>query len=157
MFGLPHRMLAWVRGITLLFVLLACALAGVAQTPDEEFHISRYFTDEFRPMLEADSSVFYRVLQRDDDSFAKSADYNLSFVGYARRGIGYRERTVTLDGVPLRGGVGTILSRLGLTRKDVASAASVENLADCGRGGVTMFKTTYAEPFGARSVGCFGI
>ena len=153
MFRLPHNGYGVMRRFALSLVLVVCSLGSMAQTPEEEFHVSKYFTDEFRPMIEADSSVFYRLLQRNEDAFAGSADYDLSFVGFARRGVGYRERSLLLDGVPLRSGVGSLLSKLGVARVEVASVATAENVADCGRGGVTAFNTSYAEPYGARVVG----
>lgn len=151
--GLPHRVCGLVRSVLFTLALTLCSVVTVAQTPDEEYHVSKYFTDEFRPMLEADSSVFYRVSQRRDDIFANVADYNLSFVQFARRGVGYFDRKVTLDGVPLQSGVRSMLARLGLDQKSAASVAATESAADCGRGGITEFNTDYAEPFGARMVG----
>ena len=84
---LPHNGYGVMRRFALSLVLVVCSLGSMAQTPEEEFHVSKYFTDEFRPMIEADSSVFYRLLQRNEDAFAGSADYDLSFVGFARRGV----------------------------------------------------------------------
>lgn len=125
----------------------------MAQTPEEEYHVSKYFTDEFRPMIEADSSVFYRVKPHNGDTFGDLADYDLSFVAFARRGVGYRERRITLDGVPLQSGAASLLSRLGLERTGVASVAKSSDVVACGRGGATLFSTGFAEPFGARAVG----
>lgn len=150
---LPHSVYGLVRKFTLSLVAFAWCLNGVAQTPEEEYHISKYFTDEFRPMIEADSSIFYRVAPTTEDSFGNMADYNLSFVSFARRGVGYRERAVTLDGVPLQSSVRGVLSRLGLVRRGVASVADAENITDCRRGGITEFNTDFAEPYGARAVG----
>lgn len=150
---LPHSSLGLVCRFCLTLAAVVCVAGVVAQTPDEEYHISKYFTDEFRPMIEADSSLFYRVAQRGADAFAETADYSLSFVRFARRGVGYQQRAVTLDGIPLQSGANALLLRLGLVREESASVAVAENIADCGVGGITEFRTDFAEPFGARSVG----
>ena len=149
----PHIGCRLVRRLLLSLYLLLCGQITMAQTPEEEYHVSNYFTDEFRPMIEADSSVFYRVTYPNGDTFGDSADYDLSFVSFARRGVGYRERRVALDGVPLQSGTVSLLSRLGLERKGVASVAKAEDVAVCGRGGATLFSTSFAEPFGVRAVG----
>ena len=150
---LPHSSLGLVRRLCLTLAAVVCGAGVAAQTPDEEYHVSKYFTDEFRPMIEADSSLFYRVAQRGGDAFVEAADYSLSFVQFARRGVGYRERAVTLDGVPLQSGVNSMLLRLGLVRNTSASVAVAESIADSRAGGVTEFRTDFVEPFGARSVG----
>ncbi len=149
----PHNIHLAVRRLLLALAAVVCGLGAVAQTPEEKYHVSRYFTDEFRPMLETDSSVFYRAIQSGDDTFAGVADYALSFVSFARRGVGYRERVVTLDGVPLQADANALLSRLVSVRRDVASVAKGGEVVDCGRGGVTAFRTDYAEPYGERMVG----
>lgn len=153
MFHLPHNGFGLVRKLALSLVAVVCPLVAVAQTPEQEYHVSKYFTDEFRPMIEADSSVFYRLAHRSEERFGEVAEYDLGFVGFARRGVGYRERVVTLDGVPLRSGVVGLLSRLALVHQGVASVAQAESLVDCGRGGAVTFDTDFAEPFGARMVG----
>ena len=150
---LPHSSLGLVRRLCLTLVAAVCGAGVAAQTPDEEYHVSKYFTDEFRPMIEADSSLFYRVAQRGGDTFVDAADYSLSFVQFARRGVNYRERAVTLDGVPLQSGARALLLRLGLVRDASVSVAVAENIADSRAGGLTEFRTDFAEPFGARSVG----
>lgn len=149
----PHNRCGLVRRIFFTLVAIVCCLEVAAQTPEEGYHISNYFTEEFRPMIEADSSVFYRAIQRGEDLFVGVADYSISFVSFARRGTGYRERAVTLDGVPIRSGSSTLLSLLSLARREVASVAKSENLIDCGRGGAREFRTNNAEPYGERMVG----
>ncbi len=150
---LPHSEYGLVRRFIFSLILSVCGLGAMAQSLDEDYHISKYFTDEVRPMLEADSSVFYRVLQRGEDGFSDAADYSLSFVRFARRGVGYRERGLTLDGVPLRSDAKAILSRLGLAHISTASVATSERVTDCGRGGAYEFRTDFAEPFARRMVG----
>ncbi len=130
-----------------------CGMRAVAQIPEEEYHVSKYFTDEFRPMIEADSSIFYRHIPQGIDTFVRAADYDLSFVAFARRGVGYRERGVTLDGVPLRSGTHSLLLRLGLVRRESASVPTSESLVDCDRGGVLRLGANFSEPYSSRSVG----
>ncbi len=149
----PHSISGLVRRLFIILALSVCGLNAVAQTPEEEYHVSKYFTDEFRPMIEADSSVFYRLIPHSEDMFGDMADYDLSFVAFARRGVGYRNRVVMLDGVPLQSGTISLLSRLGLERREVASMAASEGLALYGCGGTTLFSTDFVEPFGARMVG----
>lgn len=151
--SLPHTTYNAVRKLALSFAGVVCFLNVVAQTPEQEYHVSKYFTDEYRPMIEADSSVFYSVTHRNEDSFSSTAEYALGFVGFARRGVGYYEHSTTLDGVPLHSGSKSLLSRLGLTQKRVASMATSESLTDCGRGGTTQFCTDFAEPYGTRTAG----
>ncbi len=55
---LPHRLLGLARREILTLWAVVCGLVAAAQTPEEEYHVSKYFTDEFRPMIEADSSIF---------------------------------------------------------------------------------------------------
>ena len=99
--NLPHTTDNTVRKLALSFAGVVCFLNVVAQTPEQEYHVSKYFTDEYRPMIEADSSVFYSVTHRNEDSFSSTAEYALGFVGFTRRGVGYYEHSTTLDGVPL--------------------------------------------------------
>ena len=150
---LPHRVLGLARRGILTLCAVVCGVVVAAQTPEEEYHVSKYFTDEFRPMIEADSSIFYRPQPIDGDSFGQVAEYDLGFVAFARRGVAYREHSLTLDGVPLQSGVQTILSRLGLVRRIYISMPNSAVLGDCGRGGVSLFRTDFAEPYGVRSVG----
>ena len=150
---LPHKMLGLARRCFLTLWAVVCGWAVAAQTPEEEYHISKYFTDEFRPMIEADSSIFYRLRPADSDSFGNAAGYDLGFVAFARRGVAYREEGLTLDGVPLQSAVQSMLSRLGLVRSRSVSYANAQTLSDCGRGGATLFRSDFAEPYGLRSVG----
>ena len=153
MYRLPHRLLGLARREILTLCAVVCGLVAAAQTPEEEYHVSKYFTDEFRPMIEADSSIFYRPQPIDGDSFDRVAEYDISFVAFARRGVAYREHSLTLDGVPLQSSAQSILSRLGLVRRDYTSIPNSAILGDCDRGGITLFRTDFAEPYGVRSVG----
>ena len=81
----------------------AVALNAAAQSPEYDYrNLSEYFTDESRPVLEADSSVFYRAVQATEDIFADIADYSLSFVSFNRRGGSFYSRKTLLNGIPLR-------------------------------------------------------
>lgn len=172
---LPHNMFGLARRGIFTLLAVACISTAAAQSsedgvnrtatlspeeggadvqlPEKEYHISEYLLDESRPMIAADSSVFYRLRVTPDDSFSRNAEYDLSFVAFARRGVPYAGRSLTLDGVPLHSGAVGALTRLGLRQRSYASRADSPTTVDCGAGGVRAFTTEFYEPYDGYSVG----
>ena len=84
----------------LFFVLLFCGRAA-AQYTDDEYYPYDSRAEERIPLLLTDSALFYRAVQSAEDLFARQTDYNLSFVAFKRRGQGYTDRPLSLDGICL--------------------------------------------------------
>lgn len=84
-------------------ILLSFAVCAVcrAQAPADDYRAYKieYEEEEYRPMLVADSSIFRRSAVRFDDLWASRAEYALSFVAGERRGVDYRWRRITVDGM----------------------------------------------------------
>lgn len=156
MLSLLHNELGLVRRFSFALVLVMCTAEGRAQAPEQEYHISKEYFNEYRPMIEADSLIFYRLDTPSVDAFGEATNYDMSFVAFARRGVGYREDSFMLDGVPLQSGSRSVLWRLGLLFErnvGVMRSPQAVNVTDCSRGTITAFTTDFAEPYGARSVG----
>lgn len=143
MFGIAAAMLIFVAGV---FQKIH------AQVPDGEYYVSEYFTDESRPMIEPDSSLFYRAIQSSDDAFAVITDYDLSFVASSRRGMGYESHRVVLNGIPLQPAYRSALNYMNVTCRRYSGAA-VASTTPGGMNGVTEYRTDFSEPVGMRSVG----
>ena len=143
MFGIAAAMLIFVAGV---FQKIH------AQVPDGEYYVSEYFTGESRPMIEPDSSLFYRAIQSSDDVFAVITDYDLSFVASSRRGMGYESHRVVLNGIPLQPAYRSALNYMNVTCRRYSGAA-VASTTPGGMNGVTEYRTDFSEPVGMRSVG----
>lgn len=135
-----------------LMIALSATTVVRGQTPDDDFkYMYDSSADEYRPRIEADSSVFYRAVQNVGDIFADVSDYGLSFVPYARRGISPREIQTFADGIPVRAEHRSLLGRLDVERRRYSGLRhSVSSLG--GVAGFTEYLSSRAMPLSSRSV-----
>lgn len=92
----------------LLFVVIG--LIGCfplrAQTPEDNLRDEEYYPfqngyeEPYSPMIDTDSSLFYRAIQSTGDLFRDATDFKFSFVAYNRRGEPYRPDRMSLNGIP---------------------------------------------------------
>lgn len=93
----------------LLFVVIG--LIGCfplrAQTPEDNLRDEEYYPfqngykEPYSPMIDTDSSLFYRAIQSTGDLFRDATDFKFSFVAYNRRGEPYRPDRMSLNGIRL--------------------------------------------------------
>lgn len=144
-----------VRIAVRVFVLSMFAAVGAdaaAQTPDDEIrHVSDYFTDELRPKIEADSSIFYRAVQATEDIFADAADYDLSFVAFSRRGADFGACRILFDGIPVRSEYRSVLKSLNISEREYSGIRSSDAYTG-GADGATEYRTDFSQPFSSHSV-----
>ena len=102
----------------MLFILLMIATTALGQeTVDDYMH---YWLDQQRQEsehIQSDTLLFYRVAQNSHDLFGELTSYAFSFVGYSRRGVDYRERKHTIDGIEIRSANLPIVRHLGLSSR----------------------------------------
>ena len=140
------------RTAILLAAVLGVFSHGVAQVSDGEYYVSGYFNDEFRSMIEPDSSLFYRAVQSADDAFAEITDYDLLFVASSRRGMGYDSQETLFNGIPLQFAYRSVMRYMNVTASRRAGAGMTAT-AIGGMNGTTEYRSDYSEPFGFRCAG----
>ena len=78
-----------------------------AQTPEDNLRDEEYYPfqngyeEPYSPMIDTDSSLFYRAIQSTGDLFRDATDFKFSFVAYNRRGEPYRPDRMSLNGIRL--------------------------------------------------------
>lgn len=85
------------RRACLLFCLFLWSTAS-AQHPDDEYYPYAPF-EERTPLLQTDSTLFYRAVQSPSDRYAAITDFNLPQVALKRRGQSYRMERIALGGL----------------------------------------------------------
>ena len=94
-----------------IFTLVVIGLIGCfplrAQTPEDNLRDEEYnplqngYEEPYSPMIDTDSSLFYRAIQSTGDLFRDATDFKFSFVAYNRRGEPYRPDRMSLNGIRL--------------------------------------------------------
>ena len=100
-------------GIVAAVLVLSHATVSAQETDD----YMRYKIDAdeaVREAVESDTLLFYRAAQSSRDLFDEITAYRFSNTAFARRGMSYRERTATLDGIGVRRSDVVVLGRVGL-------------------------------------------
>ncbi|MBP3482287.1 MAG: TonB-dependent receptor [Alistipes sp.] len=127
------------------------ALNAVAQTSDDEFkYVADSFTDEYRPKIEADSSIFYRAVQATEDIFADVADYDLSFVAFSRRGGSFDSRQTVLNGIPVRREYRSALRMLRIEGRELSGIRYSDRYVGSADG-ITEHLIDFSEPLSSHS------
>ena len=143
------------RKIIFSILFVAGSLAVMAQESVEDYYM--YKIDESRyidEIIESDTLLFYRALQRNSDLFDQVTAYHFSFVEYARRGVHYTSRDATLDGVTMRRSNISLLRRLGLSESGY-SGLSLSRYKMGGMAGVDEFTTIDGVPLDGANLGLF--
>lgn len=130
----------------LLFVGVTCCRDAVAQGAGEELYYPfETHYEAFRPELESDSLLFYRAIQQSDDLFAELAAYRFAHVSWHRRGEGYDESPVLMDGVRLSWRYLTALRQLQVGSSYRKASQLPAGGFDAGAG-VTVLSLTQSDP-----------
>lgn len=83
-------------------IVLFAGMADLpAQTPDERYYPYEQEEEPWRPMIETDSSLFYRAAAAPADLYGETTRYGLAFAAADRRGTSYRKEEFLLGGVPV--------------------------------------------------------
>lgn len=143
------------RRICLIIVLLLSVSTLYAQQTEQDYYLYKIDSErEDSRVVETDTTLFYRLLQRDGDMYGDICDYRFSFVDMARRGFEFYERGVWLDGITMQSGDVAILRRMGLNEYRVAGIASNENFASLAAGSDN-FTLMQGVPLSAVNVATF--
>ena len=68
---------------------------------DEEYYpFQNGYEEPYSPMINTDSSLFYRAIQSTGDLFRDATDFKFSFVAYNRRGEPYRPDRMSAERHP---------------------------------------------------------
>ena len=140
--------------VTIILLLLSvCGL--YAQQTEQDYYLYKIDSErEEVDMVDSDTTLFYRLVRRDGDLYAKITDYRFSYVSTARRGFDFYERGVWLDGITMQSGDVNILRRLGLVEYRAAGISPNENVASVAAGSDNFSLRHYA-PSSALNVGTF--
>lgn len=105
--------------LTLFMVFVSAVTVLFAQTPEDEDYrrIDRTLYDEYVPRIETDTTIFYRAIQASEDIFGEVADFDLSFVAFARRGERYYRSATVFDGIPVRSEYRSVMDNLNIERR----------------------------------------
>lgn len=85
------------RPLLILLMLLYGSLTVMGQTTRESDYPYDY-PEPYEPMIESDTSLFYRAVQQSADLYEELTRYNLSSVATALRGESFRERRFYVGG-----------------------------------------------------------
>ena len=94
-----------------------------------------YWRDQelYTPLLQSDTTLFYRAVQLPADTYAAASDYTLPQVAGGRRGSRYADQTALLEGVPVTNYRSrTLLQLLGAAESFGSEAAFVPEHAATG-------------------------
>ena len=143
------------RKILLSILFIVGSFVVMAQESVEDYYM--YKIDEARyddEIIESDTLLFYRAMQRSYDLFDEATAYHFSFVEYARRGVYYTERDATLDGIAMRRANISLLRRLGLSESGYAGVG-LQRYKIGGMAGADEFTTADGMPLDRVNVGAF--
>lgn len=101
------------------YALALCAIvaatAARAQLDPERYYPYEREEEPYRPMVETDSSLFYRAVAVDRDLYGELSRYAFGFVAADRRGEPYHRQRFYLEGLPVDRANFRLLERSGLT------------------------------------------
>lgn len=107
-----------------LFVCKAIDASG--QEYIREFYPYQRDAEEYAPMLETDTTLFYRAVQTAPDLYGTCTDYNLPMVAAGRRGHNYSDERILLNGMEIDNyRTRSLLRTLGAAEQAHAGAATV--------------------------------
>ncbi len=130
------------RRICLLLCLLSLRMA--AQTPDDEYY--PYAEPERHlPLVQTDSTLFYRAVQARGDLYGESTAFNLPQVARKRRAQPYARERIVLDGLETGYRYAAALRLLGADETPVAGLASTAGAAGL-TGGIRCFDFSAGMP-----------
>lgn len=126
----------------LLFLLLP--MLAAAQYPDDEYYPFAG-SEEPRPMLTSDTTLFYGAVQTEDDAYGRLTDFNLPQVGVRRRGQDFRAECIDFSGLELSYRYTAALRLLGAAENRVAGIGAAPSMTG-GAGGIRTFRFDGGEP-----------
>ena len=124
-----------------LLLLLPCLAA--AQSFDDGYYPFAV-REEPQPMIETDTTLFYRAVQAAEDAYGRITDFNLPQVSLRRRGQEFRDERIELDGIVVSWRHTAALRLLGAAEERTAGIAA-ESDAPGAAGGVRRFVFTPDE------------
>lgn len=104
----------------LVLWLVAGTIAAQAQNASERYYPYEREEEPFYPMIETDSSLFYRAIAADRDLYGETTRYAFGFVGRNRRGEPFIRQRFRLEELPVGRDNFRLLSQAGLTGTDDA-------------------------------------
>ena len=135
-----------------IFLLLTGVCFGVlsvhpaaAQSSSDDEYYPYAEPAERRPLLETDTTLFYRAVQRASDLYGEHTDFNLPPVAVRRRGLDYACERTTLSGLDLPYRSFTLLRLLGAEEIRHAGLDPAPGVIS-GAGGTTLFRFSPGEP-----------
>ncbi len=85
------------RSLLLASILVGGPTGAAAQEYVREFYPYQRDAEAYAPMLETDTTLFYRAVQVAPDLYGECTDYNLPMVAQGRRGRSYRDERTLLN------------------------------------------------------------
>ena len=134
--------------LSLLSALFISAVTALFAQEPEERRLSRLeheLWDEYNPVVETDTTIFYRAVQSVSDLFSDVAEYELSFVSFSRRGSGSGNRICIFEGIPIRSEYRTVLDNIIPDRRHIQGVGNTERYVG-GIDGFTEYVADFAEP-----------
>lgn len=134
--------------LALLSIALVSAVTALfAQEPEERrlSYSEHMLLSEYAPVIETDTTIFYRAVQSIDDIFHDVTKYGLSFVDFSRRGGEFRDRRCLFEGVPVRAEYRTVLDNIVFDRRYIPGAGSTARYVG-GSDGFMEYIADFAEP-----------
>lgn len=89
------------RGVLFVSMCLGQTVDGLGQEYIREFYPYQRDAEAYAPMLETDTTLFYRAVQTATDLYGANTDYNLPMVAVGRRGRDYTDERTLLNGMPV--------------------------------------------------------
>lgn len=87
------------RGLLFASILFGGPTGVSGQEYVREFHPRQRDAEAYAPMLETDTTLFYRAVQTAPDLYGECTDYNLPMVAQGRRGRSCRDERTLLNGM----------------------------------------------------------
>ena len=101
------------------YVLALCAIVSTtvarAQHDPERYYPYEREEELYRPMVETDSSLFYRAVAAERDLYGDLTRYAFGFAAADRRGETYHRQRFYLEGLPVGRTGFRLIERSGLT------------------------------------------
>lgn len=87
-------------------IMLASMLFGSARGIDAQEYIRDFYpylrdAEEYAPLLQTDTALFYRAVQTAPDLYGACTDYRLPLVASGRRGRAFSDEQTRLNGMPI--------------------------------------------------------
>lgn len=124
MYGFSGRRFG--RGLVLVSIVVGKAVDASGQEYIREFYPYQRDAEAYAPMLQTDTTLFYRAVQTAPDLYGECTEYNLPQVAVGRRGHGYADQRILLNGMPIENyRTRSLLRILGADEQSHTGAATV--------------------------------